>query len=157
MSVLPHVLRTVGARARRHGALPDLSIPQLIALRAIAHGDVRPSDLARHTMVTLPAATSMVDTLVERGLVERARDVQDRRSVCLSITPEGTRLLEERQVPLNEAALELLARMTLEEQERLLACLQDLQRCVSIAQSNPSSLEADCEAGSDAPPPDLRG
>jgi DNA-binding MarR family transcriptional regulator len=51
------------------------------------------SELAGHTGITDPAASQMVDRLVQRGLVERAEDPEDRRVKQLAITEAGRELV----------------------------------------------------------------
>lgn len=50
---------------------------------------IRPSELHRRVLLSQPALSRMVDRLVERGLVERTKDPDDRRSVRLSLTELG--------------------------------------------------------------------
>jgi FMN reductase len=46
-------------------------------------------ELNRHVLLSQPAMSRMIDRLVERGLVDRQRVVEDGRSVRLSLTPVG--------------------------------------------------------------------
>lgn len=50
---------------------------------------IRPSELHRNVLLSQPALSRMVDRLVERGLVQRTKDPDDRRSVRLSLTELG--------------------------------------------------------------------
>jgi DNA-binding MarR family transcriptional regulator len=50
---------------------------------------IRPSELHRDVLLSQPALSRMVDRLVERGLVQRTKDPDDRRSVRLSLTERG--------------------------------------------------------------------
>jgi len=51
------------------------------------------SELAEHQNVSLPSMSSTVQTLVERGWLERDRSADDRREVTLRMTEEGRRVL----------------------------------------------------------------
>ncbi len=51
------------------------------------------SEIAEHTGITDPAASQMVDRLVQRGLVERAENPDDRRVKQLAITDAGRALV----------------------------------------------------------------
>ncbi len=44
--------------------------------------------------MTPPTASALVERLVQRGLVHRAADPQERRRVVLQLTPAGARLVE---------------------------------------------------------------
>jgi DNA-binding MarR family transcriptional regulator len=50
-------------------------------------------ELAAEERISAPALSGHVDRLVKAGLVERVREVHDRRRVGLALTVEGTRLL----------------------------------------------------------------
>jgi DNA-binding MarR family transcriptional regulator len=62
-------------------------------LEATDHA-VRMADIAAALEVVPRTATSMVDGLEASGLVARATDPHDRRSVLVSLTEEGSQLLE---------------------------------------------------------------
>ena len=46
-------------------------------------------NLASHLNISLSSATSMIDRLMEKDLVERAPAVNDRRVVMCQLTPKG--------------------------------------------------------------------
>lgn len=46
-------------------------------------------DIATTLRVSPPAATSVIDKLIERGFLKRSEDSQDRRVVRLSVTQKG--------------------------------------------------------------------
>ncbi|MBN9644323.1 MarR family winged helix-turn-helix transcriptional regulator [Corynebacterium mendelii] len=50
--------------------------------------------LAESTMVSQPALTNRVDKLVSKGWVFRTVDPNNRRQVLISLSPEGTELLD---------------------------------------------------------------
>ena len=82
MSVMRHV---------RHGGPPEalmLHPSQLHLLFSIAHqkDGISVKELAEEASVTPGAITQFVDTLVERGLVLREGDLNDRRVVRLKLT-----------------------------------------------------------------------
>jgi long-chain acyl-CoA synthetase len=71
----------------------DLTPPQYRALASLAEGKLAASVLAANLAVSKPSVTAVVDGLVERNLVERKHEVDDRRRVAHELTPEGHRLL----------------------------------------------------------------
>jgi DNA-binding MarR family transcriptional regulator len=78
----------------------DLTMAQLKTCFVLASGAGEPeagglriSDLARRLGVSAPTASTLVDRLVERGLIDRREDPQDRRQHRCRLTPEGQRLL----------------------------------------------------------------
>jgi DNA-binding MarR family transcriptional regulator len=89
VDLAPLVMRVMRRELSAHQGL-DLSVPQFRALRFVAK---RPSGslsgLAEHLGTSLPAASKLVERLVELGLVARAADPGDRRQVALSLTAGG--------------------------------------------------------------------
>jgi DNA-binding MarR family transcriptional regulator len=80
------------------------------ALLWLTEGPLSLSELAEAVHVDAPYATLIVDTLEERGLVERRPDSADRRRKLVALTPEGKEaaqraLLIKREPPPGFAAL----------------------------------------------------
>lgn len=68
----------------------DMSIPQVKALMVLErNGPMRMSNLAIVLGRAMSAATSIVDRLVEKELILRKSDPNDRRLVICEITPQG--------------------------------------------------------------------
>jgi len=118
----------VGRRIRRatnHDLEPlGVTWGQVRALRTLGRGDgpVRMSELADRLRIARRSATSVVDELVERGLVARAADPADRRAVTVAVTPAGRALLEQLVTRRRAAAADLTSPLTPAE----LATLRDL-------------------------------
>lgn len=81
--------------------LDDLTRPAgLTALQYTAltvlerHPDLTSAHLARHSFVTAQSGADMVTALLDRGLIERHRDLADRRRLVIALTPLGQQLLE---------------------------------------------------------------
>jgi DNA-binding MarR family transcriptional regulator len=73
----------------------NMSTPQLKALLLISEEEgIRMRELARKLGGSFSNATVLVDRLVDRGLVERLAEPQDRRVVLVRATEEGQRLIE---------------------------------------------------------------
>jgi DNA-binding MarR family transcriptional regulator len=69
----------------------DLSMKEYDVLYTLSKcpSPIRLSELNRHVLLSQPALSRMVDRLAERGLVSRATDPRDGRSVRLGLTGEG--------------------------------------------------------------------
>jgi DNA-binding MarR family transcriptional regulator len=73
----------------------DMSTPQFKALLLISEEEgIRMRELARKMGGSFSNATALVDRLVERGLVERLAEPEDRRVVLVRVSEEGRRLIE---------------------------------------------------------------
>ena len=74
----------------------SMSTPQLKALLLISEEEaIRMRELARKLGGSFSNATVLVDRLVDRGLVERLMDPEDRRVVLVRATDEGKALIEQ--------------------------------------------------------------
>lgn len=73
----------------------DLTMGQLKVLMHLSFAEkANMGDLARSMGVALPSVTPLVDRLVDRRLVERRRNPDDRRVVVVAITEPGRELAE---------------------------------------------------------------
>ena len=97
---------------RAEDSASGLSGPRLSALSVVVFaGPIAMSALAAAEQVRPPTMTRLVAELERRGLVERVRDLDDRRGVRVGATAKGRELLEEgrrRRVVRLAAALEAL-------------------------------------------------
>ncbi|HZQ10515.1 MAG TPA: MarR family transcriptional regulator, partial [Anaerolineae bacterium] len=76
----------------------DLTFSQLKALHLIRHFQtLTVSELARLLGMGNPAASILVNQLVQQDMVERSEDVKDRRRTFVKLTPKGIGLLVERR------------------------------------------------------------
>lgn len=115
-------------------AAHGLTFPQFMALCSLEHAEGRASrmgDLAAVTHQSAASMTGIVDRLLERGLVERRQDPQDRRSVLVALTDEGARLLERVRADRIRVMERLLRCLSPEEQNFLNSILGKLLRELS--------------------------
>ncbi len=87
--------RILGSRHGDFDGCPALTGPRFMAVRALADGPKRVSDVAAILGVKAPAASAMVDHLCADGLVERADDPDDRRVTIVSLTTAGRETFEQ--------------------------------------------------------------
>ncbi len=82
-------------RTRFRASLDPLGVTPSTA-RALGiivhHPDIRMSDVAEALHVSPRSVTTVVDTLVESGYVRRLDNPDDRRTVCLKVTDNGSAL-----------------------------------------------------------------
>jgi DNA-binding MarR family transcriptional regulator len=101
MSVVLRVLNFSGILSERlkgilepAGLLP-FEYDVLSALRrSEVSGGMTPTELCRSAQLTSGAMTHRLDRLEERGLVRRKADKQDRRSVQVSLTVRGKKIVD---------------------------------------------------------------
>jgi DNA-binding MarR family transcriptional regulator len=105
----------------------ELTAQQYNALRLLrgSHPDrLRALDLTGRLVSRAPDVTRLVDRLAERGLVERQRSREDRRSVKIGITEAGRALLDQLASEVRDCHLRQLGHLAPEELEQLLLLLR---------------------------------
>lgn len=88
----------------------ELTLPQYRLLAMVSEGSERATALAGRLALAKPSVSAMVDALVERNLVTRARVDGDRRAVRLQLTPAGEAALRGAEVAMVEDLQPLLDR-----------------------------------------------
>ena len=71
----------------------EITLDQFHILRHIRKGRGSVSELAEIQQISRPAISQAVDILVDKGLVSRTTDAEDRRYIRLELTPTGNDLL----------------------------------------------------------------
>ena len=109
----------------------ELSVAQLKALFTLVDGGSVPiGGVASRLRIGLPAASSLVDRLVEQGLVERREDRMDRRRTLAQPTAEGEALSQRLRQGSREALRAWLEQMDSGDREAL---VRGLRALVAIA------------------------
>jgi DNA-binding MarR family transcriptional regulator len=113
----------------RRGAAKELAplgvtFGQARALRVLAAGEpMRMADLAASLEIVPRSLTTMIDSLVAAGLVNREADAHDRRSVLVSPTAAGRAVLDRMDSARRATAEELFGRLTSGQRRELLNLL----------------------------------
>ncbi|POX38265.1 MarR family transcriptional regulator [Streptomyces sp. Ru73] len=74
---------------RRHAKTDAGAADRVLLAKLVNHGDRRATDLAADALLDLSTVSRQVRSLVERGLVERYPDPEDRRGTLLRATEAG--------------------------------------------------------------------
>lgn len=94
METMPAVMQFIRTEMRHQGA-SVLSVPQFRALRYFGqYPGASLSELAEFLGVTRATASSIVDRLVRRDLLDRVADPQERRRNVHTLTPTGSKHLQ---------------------------------------------------------------
>jgi len=93
------------------GLDPPLTLAQYRLLAMIGSGADRASHLAGQLALAKPTVSATVDTLVERGLVERSTARDDRRVTTLTVTERGHDVLTAAEAAMRASLDDVLARV----------------------------------------------
>lgn len=120
---MQHRMRTMFLHSRKHG----LSVSQMAALLLIhRRGTSSVSDIGDDLEITNPAASQLLERLVQQGLIARSEDPNDRRLKQISISRHGEAILRE-GLHARQKWLESMAEcMSADEQEQVAAALNIL-------------------------------
>ena len=123
-----HLMRYVRAQDTALGVPPG----QLSALSVVVFGGKQSlSDLAQAEQVKPPTMSRTVDALVRGGLVKREVDKNDRRSVVITATDKGEKIMHEGRSRREKRLLELLAGLTKDKIELLDQASEILSRSLA--------------------------
>ena len=89
-------------------------------------------DLAKHLSITPPSATSITESLVKKGWMERVTDKQDRRVVRIRVTPKGRTMMRKVRKSLEQEWGKVLKTMSATQQKQLKQFTEHLTRYTSF-------------------------
>jgi MarR family 2-MHQ and catechol resistance regulon transcriptional repressor len=117
---LSRAAAAVEAQINSHLSDYGLTLSQFGVLEALYHlGPLHQHQLAKKILKSSGNLTLVVDNLVKRGLVERCREVSDRRYVQIHLTKSGQALIE-RIMPVHATRVRnAFGVLSAEEQETL--------------------------------------
>ncbi len=116
-----------------------ISGAQLFVLRQLdGAGGISVNELADRTHTHQSSVSVVVDKLVHRGLVNRARSEKDARSVQLSLAPAGKRLLRTAPAAAQERMIRALADFQPRRRRLLADLLQEMIHKTGIDAGKPA-------------------
>ncbi len=125
LRIFPYVIGVSDAAVRDRSVV---SIQRGKALFALAARSMRGTDIARQWHLSRAAVAEVLAVLEEDGLVRRAPDPLDKRSICFRITRTGLRELERLDTAVTSALAAVVAQLTPDQQRHLRNVCLALQR-----------------------------
>jgi DNA-binding MarR family transcriptional regulator len=121
-------LETVTSRSMqdftRYVKATALSMPQFGVLMRLYHGgSCAVSDIGKHMEITSAAASQLIDGLVDKGLLERIENPDDRRAKQISISPKGHTLIQDGMAERYRWVDEMVAGLNAEEQATIIPAI----------------------------------
>jgi DNA-binding MarR family transcriptional regulator len=133
LEVIPPVMRRIKL-LMREGRSEHLSVPEFRALGYISrHPQTALSGVAEHAGLSVPAASRLVDALVDKQFVERSVSPTDRRQIALRLTEEGSDLLARTRERTRGELAAMLAGLSESERNVILRGLQPLRELFARA------------------------
>jgi DNA-binding MarR family transcriptional regulator len=136
-AVLHHLMRSSGREVFQAMADADLTLTTYKALHALDQrelgDDVCVKHVAEDLVMSVPAASRIVEGLHQRGYVERREDEEDRRMKRVAITPAGREVMARVNATRLAAGRQFAATLTGAESKRLAAALAPLLERPEVA------------------------
>ncbi len=122
-------MKCVGSQRllRRGVSMSNLHVMSMLE----RHGEMTMTGIAEALDVSVSNATGLVDRMEERGLIERVRDLEDRRVVHVRLTETGRTALAEIEVFRDEALGRIIHELDDRQLASLAASLDDLRDAVA--------------------------
>jgi len=115
------LLRKFQMRDRNEIACGGVSVSQCYTLDALSeHGEMGMAQLARKMFLDKSTMTRVVDGLIERELVVRRLDENDRRLIYIALTAAGRKLIEGIRAQQRQSLLQILERIPAGARPKLL-------------------------------------
>ncbi|HWQ98516.1 MAG TPA: MarR family winged helix-turn-helix transcriptional regulator [Clostridia bacterium] len=95
------------------------------------------TQIQKDMQITKSAVSQIIDSLVEKGYVDRTPDAEDRRRMCVTITPSGQQVLRQLTESANDLADKVAANMGEEKIQQMFALLNEFIDGFIGAQSEP--------------------
>ena len=146
LDLLEQLYQAVRRIARGEWLSVDLTMPQAKMMLVLFNdGPTRMGVLASDLGVSLPTATGIIDRLIEKDLVTREADPQDRRAVVCRLSEEGLRLIS-RLWELGESqARQLLEAMTSEELQLVAGAARAFLHTIAVVRPKLAAQEPTIE------------
>lgn len=126
------VIQALRAGASAGERRTGLSTAQLFALQQIAEAPgASVNDVAARTFTHQSSVSAVIQRLVERGLVARTADADDRRRQRLEITAAGRRALHRSPAAVQERLIAAVAALRATERRELSTLLNAVARVVA--------------------------
>lgn len=127
LSLIPRLRKKMHATSRQNPAVDGATRytpAQIDTLYTIAtRPEWRMSDLSARLQVSAGSLTTMVNRLIDAGVVERSRSQQDRRVVIVRLNETGEALVKANRDQFMDNLKELMADLPQTEKDRLAAAV----------------------------------
>jgi len=112
----------------------NLTKPQMLTLSALTRkASCTMTELAEMTRIASSALTGIIDRLIEKDLVIRQRNGEDRRVVRIMLSQEGRAVIEDIRNHGKQHLVQILSKIDKEDRENLIMLLEKVTRSFSAS------------------------
>ena len=127
LETFPYLMHKLGRGLHPRNRAMGLNKNQFRTLLLVHyHGSSCMGEISRHVDLEKGSFTSVVDSLLDMGLIIRERDQKDRRRIILSVTIEGLELIRKTEGMAYRELEKKLSVLTDEDRQRFFRAVNDL-------------------------------
>lgn len=143
---LRRIIRATDLHSRQLSKTSGLTAPQLLILQTLERNqNMTIGAIAQQISLSQATVTTIIDRLESRGMVQRERDLQDRRRVHVRLTASAHEALQHAPTPLQESFVQQFRQLQNWEQSMILSALERVA-CMMDAQGIDASPVLDVGA-----------
>ena len=125
------IIQAFDVHSRRLNSRFGLTSPQLVCLLdVIDNTSTTACEISRRIHLGQSTLVGVLDRLEAKGLIERHRDLRDRRRMLVTATKEGVRVAKTTPSPLDERLTNALSSLPESEQAHIASSLLQLERMI---------------------------
>ncbi|MFC3023905.1 MarR family winged helix-turn-helix transcriptional regulator [Vibrio zhugei] len=141
------IIRAIDLRSKKLNKEFGLTSPQLLLMRTVQHSPkLTIRQLSKETNMSQATATSILDRLENRELIERQRDVVDKRKVHVLITTKGKTILNQAPKLLNEDFVNQFEDLESWEQTLIVSSLQRVSEMMNRSSVSDDTLSLNIDS-----------
>ena len=127
ISLVPKLKIELGCYENNTLTRRDITTTQLLVLECLSScGHCKMHTLVDALKVKFSGVTALIDRLVKTGLVIREHGKEDRRTVFVSLSAKGKKVLQEVNQQRRKAFIQVFSRISAHEREKYLTILEKI-------------------------------
>lgn len=141
LAAIRRIVHAVDRHSKTIEKASGLTLPQLVVLAAVrAQGEVTSARLSAAVSLSPATVTVILDKLEARGLIERYRNLEDRRVVHSRLTPAAADVLARAPGFLHERFVRRFAQLPVSRQEAMLVALEEVAGLMGAPEAAPEPV-----------------
>jgi len=130
LSITPLIRRTIQRKLVRTAFAQiekDMSLPHMEIIKTLRdYGTMHIAEIGEKLLIPKPQMTHLIDRLVSLEIIIRQADTSDRRTINISLTEKGERIIEEFDTVVKDSIQDKLSGLTDEDLKELSVSLRKL-------------------------------
>ena len=130
LSITPLIRRTIQKKLVRTAFAQieaDMSLPHMEIIKTLREcGTMHIAEIGEKLLIPKPQMTHLIDRLVSLEIIVRQADISDRRTINISLTEKGERIIEEFDTVVRDSIQDKLSGLTDEDLKELSVSLRKL-------------------------------